>query len=193
MSKVQIDIILRCRFCPFQTSMATRVTELDSTRQLFFDAPRTAIRHKPLTIAEQKNMDKQSGRVEIEDDCCDSVITLYSDKNFDEFARQLAAKYNFVDCGPCNNCSDTADFTLNYFFPEKKKQIDTYYAIYKTFCCWGSILLCNRFFPGPCFMNTPGDVHKKARILFWLNNSANSSQQNYEQIQESKPTYQLMS
>lgn len=180
MPKVQIDIILRGCYCPFQTSMAVRVIDLESTKFLFFDALPTSIIDEPLTIPEQQSMDDEMKgspsilKKKMTDTCCDSVITLYSDKNFEKFAQQLKLKFNFTECSPCNNCSDTADFTLDYFFPEKKKQIDIYYALYKVLCCWGSALFCTRFFPGPCFINTPGDVHKKARIIFWLNNSENS-------------------
>jgi hypothetical protein len=201
MTIVKIQIVLSNVYIPLEISqsMSVVVTDLATKRSFNFSAP--PIRSIDIyddnhPIWWQRNPKKEiTGELRV--DCCDSVVTLYSEKSFDHFIKEFYRKFAIKEYDLCcNNCSDTASFVLDYFFPEKKK-IDRLYAVYKVFCCWGFLGTAGCIlFPGPCFMNLPGDIYKKAKILSYQqsqNNAVNFFKEE-KMVPESSqgPTYQRM-
>ncbi len=96
-------------------------------------------------------------------------IKLYSniETSMQEFITDIEEKFRHFNL--CfNNCSDAANYTLNFFFPvSENKKVEEIWQSYKrkTFLCClvtGGVL---PFFGTPPFTNGPLDILKKAQLL----------------------------
>ncbi|HEX4044108.1 MAG TPA: hypothetical protein VHZ76_00400 [Gammaproteobacteria bacterium] len=97
-------------------------------------------------------------------------ITLYSDKNFDdfieaylnEFGPTYRQTYNYVD----RHCAAAVDFMLNHFFPDAETENKLHF-IFQVLCCigWVASLGTLYCFPPPYPLKTPFSVYEKAGLL----------------------------
>lgn len=104
--------------------------------------------------------------------CQVESITLMSDKRFDEFIEQYYAQFINTEFDMMKkNCAHAVDFSLDYFFPDRLDEIETY-NLYRLVCCplfTISNILCLSLtaFPSPPLfgLSTPSDVYKKAELI----------------------------
>lgn len=129
-------------------------------------------------------------------DCWWNAVKLYSniDKSFDEVFKEFNTKFSHT-CGSCcccgkfnlicNNCSDACNFTFNYFFSNRVKEMALQTYKCATLPCY--IATCGKtsFFSAlPC-INTPQDMLKKADQL-------SKTYGEPPLLSDSKPMYQSM-
>jgi hypothetical protein len=101
--------------------------------------------------------------------CGESAVRLYSDINLtlEDFVGKINKKFCCFET-ILYNCSDAANYTLNYFFPPSLNcRVNIAYQAYKlaTFPCCIATLGCTSFFGAPPLTNGPVDVLKKAQLL----------------------------
>lgn len=109
----------------------------------------------------------------IGDHCCIGKTVLYSNQNFDSFAKKIAHKFSDLESYDylSNNCASAINVAIDELCPDKAKT-DLCFNIYKTLCCpffFGTLgLSC---FPAPPLCcDTPQDVYHKAK---WLSTFTN--------------------
>lgn len=160
-SHAKITIMLHGNCCMhYCTHIVAKIDDLNNNKSFVVEH----LDH----LKEQSDKLKKFDKFKEEDYCCINSVTLYSNRDVENFIQIYSSKFKHTDYEYCgNNCSNAVKFTLDYFFPDALYSKACYVGYQILGCAGfvGTLGLMNCFPAPPCCISTPTDVFKKAQVL----------------------------